>query len=332
MSLVITLVTTMALLPAACSNDDATHRQTFPALGTLITVEIHDPDPRRAERATRAVAAYLEHIGREWYAWGDGELGQVNAALKRGESAPVTPDLAAAIARAFEIRDRSAGYFDPAVGLLVEAWGFHTANRPPVTPPTESWLKRWRAEAPARARARIDAQIVSAPVPIKLGLGGLAKGTALAASISLLAEQGIANALVDAGGDVQVMGRKGDRDWRIGIRDPRGPGILGAVALKSGEAILSSGDYERFFELDGKRFHHLLDPHTGLPVSHTAGVTVIHRDAELADAAATALMAAGPEHFLTLAAQLDVHLALLVTSAGEMLTTRDMQARLEEPR
>jgi len=172
--------------------------------------------------------------------------------------------------------------------------------------------------------------VVSAPLPLKLALGGIAKGTALAASMKLLAEHGIENALVDAGGDVQVIGRKGDRAWRIGIRDPRGPGVIGTVALRPGEAILSSGDYERFFELDGTRFHHLLDPHTGLPVAHTAGVTVIHRDAELADAAATALMAAGPERFVELAARLNVRLALLITANGEMLTTRDMEARLQE--
>jgi thiamine biosynthesis lipoprotein len=319
------------LLLTSCGGDNKTHRQTFPALGTLITIEIHDPDARRAERATRAVAEYLERIGREWYAWGDGELGRVNAALAQGEAAPVSPELAAPIRRALEIRDLSAGYFDPAVGLLVEAWGFHATNGPPVTPPTDSWLTRWRTEGPERARLHIDANLVAAPVPLKLALGGLAKGTALAASMEVLAEYGIDNALVDAGGDVQVIGHKGERDWRIGIRDPRGPGVLGAVALRPGEAILSSGDYERFFELDGKRFHHLLDPHTGLPVAHTAGVTVIHGDAELADAAATALMAAGPERFLELAARLDVRLALLVTTEGEILTTQGMQARLDGP-
>ena len=321
-----------ALLLTGCGADDTAHRQTFPALGTLITIEIHDTDAGRAERATRAVAAYLEHIGQEWYAWGDGELGRVNAALERGEPAPVSAELAAPIRRALEIRDLSSGYFDPGVGLLVEAWGFHAVNQPPVTPPTDRWLARWRAAAPERARLRVDANIVAAPVTLKLALGGLAKGTALAASMSLLAKHGIKNALLDAGGDVQVIGRKGARAWRIGIRDPRGPGVVGAVALQSGEAILSSGDYERFFELNGQRFHHLLDPHTGLPVAHTAGVTVIHRDAELADAAATALMAAGPAHFLKLSARLDIRLALLVTAEGEILSTPGMQARLEESR
>ena len=92
-----------ALLLTGCGADDTAHRQTFPALGTLITIEIHDTDAGRAERATRAVAAYLEHIGQEWYAWGDGELGRVNAALERGEPAPVSAELAAPIRRALEI-------------------------------------------------------------------------------------------------------------------------------------------------------------------------------------------------------------------------------------
>ena len=97
-----------------------------------------------------------------------------------------------------------------------------------------------------------------------------------------------------------------------GVRDPRGPGILGTVDLAPGETIASSGGYEHRFEAGGKKFHHILDPRTGEPARGTAGTTVISRDAELADAAATALMVAGPARFAEIARRMGVDTALLV--------------------
>lgn len=319
----------LALLLQGCADDNPEHRHTFPALGTLIVVEIHDPDADKAERASAAAATYLEQLGREWYAWGDGELARVNAALANGDAAPVSADLEVTIRRALAIRDLSDGYFDPTVGLLVEAWGFNDSSSPPIAPPDEQWLTEWRAGAAERANIVVADGVVRVPGAVKLALGGIAKGTALANATRILRDNGIEIALVDAGGDLQVIGSKANRRWRIGIRDPRSSGVLGVVELRSGEAILSSGDYERYFELDGQRFHHLLDPHTGRPVAHTAGVTVIHDDPELADAAATGLMAAGPARFEALAAQMEIDLALLVTGNGEILTTAGMRSRLD---
>jgi len=318
-----------AVLLASCGRDEPAYRQSFPALGTLISVEIHGADHERATEATAAVAAYLAHIGREWYAWGDGELAEINAALARSDPAPVPAELEALIRRALAIRERSDGYFDPTVGLLVEKWGFDSAENPPTAPPDEAWLAEWRAGAANRAGLTIVDGVVAAPGPLKLALGGIAKGTALEVSIQMLRDRGIANALVEAGGDLKVIGAKAGRKWRIGIRDPHSDGILGVVALDSGEAIVSSGDYERYFEQDGGRTHHLLDPHTGRPVLHTAGVTVLHGDAEFADAVATALMAAGPERFDALTARMGIRLAMLVTTGGDIMTTAAMRARLD---
>ncbi len=322
-----TLLASALLLPG-CAPAEREHRHSFPALGTLVTIEMHHPDADEAMRAAAAAADYLGTFGEEWYAWGDGELGRMNTLLARGEPAEASAELAALIGRSLAIRDRSDGYFDPTVGLLIEAWGFDDPTGPPQATPDEAWLAAWRASAAGRAELRVDAGIVHAPVPVKLALGGIAKGTALAGAVRLMRDYGISNALVEAGGDLQVLGTKGGRSWRIGIRDPRAPGVLGVVQLESGESILSSGDYERYFELAGRRYHHLLEPQSGLPVAHTAGVTVIHTDPELADAAATALMAAGPERFAALAERLGIGLALLVTSDGRVLTTEAMRDRL----
>jgi len=316
-------------LLVGCAGDEAEFRQSFPALGTIITVEIRDADQRKAEIATAAIEKDMERIGRDWYAWGSGELGLLNELLAQGKSARVSPELAALIRRALEVRAASDGFFDPTVGMLVEAWGFHDANAPPGAPPDEAWLSAWRANAGERQGLRIADEIVIAPGSLKIALGGIAKGSTLARAMNIMRDHGIENALVDAGGDLQVRGTKEGRGWRIGIRDPRSSSIIGIVELKQGEAILSSGDYERFVERDGQREHHLLDPHTGRPVEHTMAVTVIHEDPELADAATTALMAAGPDRFDALTARLGIRVALLVTSDGDVVMTPAMASRLQ---
>ena len=166
---------------------------------------------------------------------------------------------------------------------------------------------------------------------MRIDLGGVAKGTLLNLAIELLTTAGIENALIDAGGDIRVMGRRGDRRWTLGIRDPFVEGIIGRIELAAGEAIVTSGNYARSYELDGEQIHHVLDPQTGRPVTATAAVTVVHADAERADAAATALMVAGPARFSEIAARMGIDTALLIDVTGQRQVLPAMASRLEAP-
>jgi len=161
-----------------------------------------------------------------------------------------------------------------------------------------------------------------------LDLGGIAKGAAVDAVVAELESAGIAPALVNAGGDLRVIGTRPDRRWRIGIQAPRGDGLLGVIELDAGEAAFTSGDYERYYELDGQRLHHIIDPRTGYPVTHTRAVTVIAADGTTADAAATALFVAGPE-WQRLAAALGVTAALRVDAGGSIEMTAEMRDRFQ---
>ena len=196
-------------------------------------------------------------------------------------------------------------------------------------PPEEAAIARWRAGHQGVAGLTLDGDRLSATFPVILDFGGIAKGSALARAARLLRAHGIENAIVNAGGDLIVLGTRGKRRWRAGIRDPRMPKVMRTVALEPGESIVTSGDYERFFSYRGKRYHHLLDPRTGYPVDGTASVTVIDEDPELADAAATALMVGGPSLYTELAARLGIRHALLITADGPVLLTPDMQRRLD---
>jgi thiamine biosynthesis lipoprotein len=117
----------------------------------------------------------------------------------------------------------------------------------------------------------------------------------------------------------------------VGVRDPRSSGVLGTIDLEPGEAALSSGDYERRYESGGEVFHHIIDPRTGRPSRGAAGTTVVSADPVLGNAAATALMVAGPDRFEEIARRLGVDCALLVAPDGRRLATPCMARRLRKP-
>jgi thiamine biosynthesis lipoprotein len=162
-----------------------------------------------------------------------------------------------------------------------------------------------------------------------IDLGGIAKGRALDRILAELDTAGIEHALVNTGGQVRVLGSRDGRPWRVGIRAPRAEAILGIVELQSGESVSTSGDYERYYDHAGKRMHHILDPRTGYPVTHTQAVTVVASDGTLADAASTALFVAGPEKWRDMAQALGVARALRVDASGEIQMTAAMRDRFQ---
>ncbi len=135
------------------------------------------------------------------------------------------------------------------------------------------------------------------------------------------------------GGDLRAMGRRNGRAWRIGIRHPRRPGVIAGIDIDGDESVFTSGDYERFFEYQGVRYHHILDPETGYPAIGTVSLTVIASNGALADASATALFVAGPGEWPELAQALGIELVMLVAGDGHLEMTAAMARRvtLENP-
>jgi thiamine biosynthesis lipoprotein len=321
-----------ALLVAGCQRAPATTERVIPVFGTLVTVEIAAPEGPATRAALDRVEALYRELDRDWRSFGPGELGQVNERLARGEPATLSPRLALLVARSLDVSARSDGLFDPRVGRLVELWGFQDlAGRDPHGPPADAAVAATRAATIGRAELRLQGLTLTTTAPVRLELAGIAKGSALAAGAAALRAAGVRDALIAAGGDIVALGRRGDRPWRVGVRDPLGSGVLGSIELAPGEAAASSGNYERRYEAGGRVAHHVIDPRTGAPSRGAAGATVVGMDAELANAAALALMVGGPGRFEELAARLGADCALLVTDAGELVATPAMSRRLARP-
>ena len=310
----------------------ALHQQESFVFGTRVEVLVADADEATARRATDAVLREFDRLHRTYHAWLPSELSTLNAAIAAGKPIEVSDEMAAILKDAQRIAALGEGLFDPGIGRLIRLWGFQSDEFKAVLPDARA-LAAWRKERPGIADLRIEnRRVTSRKRGVALDLGGYLKGYALDRATAILRENGVGNALVNIGGNVMALGTKHGDAWRIGIQHPRQPGPLAVLALKDGEAIGTSGDYQRYFELDGKRYCHLLDPRSGAPVTHTQSLSVLitPRPAAgtLSDAASKPLFVAGSD-WPKMARALGVTHVLRVDASGRIDASAAFKQRLE---
>ncbi|MCG8426521.1 MAG: FAD:protein FMN transferase [Chromatiales bacterium] len=229
-----------------------------------------------------------------------------------------------------ELSAQSDGLFNPAIGHLIDTWGFHSNDPEGHQPPEPATLKKLLADNPQMGDLQLDGISLKSINPnVKLDFGAFGKGYGISLAMQHLQQLGIENAIINAGGDLQAIGSRNGAPWRIGIRHPSGEGVIATVETRGNESVFTSGDYERNFTWKGRRYHHIIDPRTGYPAEGTRSVTVIDSDATRADAAATALFIAGPNQWFNIAQQMGITQVLLFDEAGYIHITPDMAARVE---
>jgi len=330
--LLLIAVAGLALLVAACGKPAVQSREAF-VFGTRVEILVAEADATRANDAAAAVLREFDRLHRTYHAWQPSELTRLNDDIAAGKPHAVSDELAGFIADAQRIAAAGDHLFDPGIGRLIALWGFQSDEFRPLLPDAAA-LAAWRQAAPSIADLRVDKLTVSsAKREVALDFGGYLKGVALDRAASLLRERGIGNALINIGGNVMALGTKFGEPWRIGIQHPRRAGTLATLTLADGEAIGTSGDYQRFFELDGRRYCHLLDPHSAAPVAHTQALTVLAAPGPqagmLSDAASKPLFIAGADGWQRLAGRLGIAGALRVDADGQIEVTRSLAARLK---
>ncbi|MDI6870521.1 MAG: FAD:protein FMN transferase [Bacillota bacterium] len=262
------------------------------AMDTLVSVTVYGP---RAVESGRAALAEFQRLDKLLSAYrSDSDLGRVNAAAGK-EAARVSRETVELVALALRYAALSGGKFDPTVGPLVRLWGIEAGRAEPPAPGEVEEARRLVDYR--RVMVDVPGRRLYLPEPgMALDLGGVAKGYAAERAVELLRQRGVKSALIDAGGNIVALGARPDGSpWRIGLRHPRRPGeVLGVVEVVN-RAVVTSGDYERYFEAGGRRYHHLLDPAAGYPAEGLQSVTVVGPSSTVADILSTAAFVLGPE-------------------------------------
>lgn len=304
------------------------HEQLY-VFGTLVDITVYDAPRDRAVSAMSSIGQEFQRMHHEWHAWEPGPLTEINDAIAEGRPAQVIPSLIPVIRESKVLSRRSEGLFNPAIGGLLALWGFQSNEPPNGAPPDPKAIEDWVGRGPSMEDIRLEgARLTSSNPAVQLDFGAFAKGYAIDRAIDILRQAGLDNAIVNAGGDLRAIGRHGDRPWRVGIRHPQGEGVMASLEVSGDESVFTSGNYERYREHEGVRYTHILDPRTGMPVEGVTSVTVIDDNGAEADAAATALVVAGPDEWYRLAQQLDVDGVMLVDDAGTVYMNPAMADRV----
>lgn len=299
-------------------------------MGTEVELTAWTADDVRAEAAFTAVFGEFDRLDAMMSVWKDGsDVLRLNAAA--GDHAvPVSPETREVLRIARQVSDQTEGRFDVTFGALSGLWKFDTQDKDNSVPDRREILKR--LPLVNYRDIEVDDRAGTALLKrkgMRVNLGGIGKGYAVDRSVAILRQSGLRDFMIQAGGDMYVGGRRGDRPWRLGIRDPRGPADRSFAMLDLTDATFStSGDYERFFIKDGRRYHHILDLSVGEPAQGCRSVTLVTERAVIADALAKGVFILGPDAGMALIERTPGVQGVIVSAKNEVLISSGLRGRL----
>ncbi len=333
------LACALAMLAGSCSRPDVGTQvsarpgmveRAHQTMGSEVRVTAWTADERAAISGMDAVFAEFDRLDQRLSVWKDGsDVQRINAAAGHGPVA-VGADTIAVLAAALAAGDATGGKFDVTFGALSDIWRFDHDQDNRI--PTQAEIVARLGLVDYRA-ITVDAHagtVALARAGMRVHLGGVGKGYAVDRAVGLLRGRGLNDFLIRAGGDLYAAGQRGDRPWRVGIRDPRGPATATIAALDLRDATFStSGDYERFFLKDGRRYHHILDPDLGEPARGSRSVTIVADQAVLADTLSTGVFVMGPDKGMALIERLPNVEGVIVTAENQVLVSSGLKDRLQ---
>jgi FAD:protein FMN transferase len=265
-------------------------------MGTVATVTVGPGDADRIESAAARIREMFERLENEMSAYRPDSAIRELSRMAGVAALAVPEDTCRVLSLARQFGELSEGAFDVTAAPLASLWGFNGAEVP-ASVPSEQSIGEILKRVDYRRLVLRDGTAFLPGAGMAVDVGGIAKGYAVDRAYNYCLSAGIRDFLVDFSGNVRAAGRPSRReDWQIGVRDPFDASrILGRIALPSGSAVATSGSYERFVEIAGQRFCHIIDPRTGYPATGTASATVLCPDAVTADALSTSFFVAGLE-------------------------------------
>jgi len=298
------------------------HEDTQHIMGTRVQAEIWHEDSAEAAALLHAVMLEMKRIEQAFSPYIEAsELSRINRDAPLGwvDASDEMLDLLAKSRRMAEMTD---GAFDITYASIGRFYDYRQGKRP------DDALIEETLEAIDYDHVEINwqtRQVRFRHPAVYIDLGGIAKGHAVDRCIELLADEGIQQASVSAGGDSRILGDRRGEPWKIGIANPREKDQVTALLPLLDTAVSTSGDYERYFETDGVRYHHILDPTTGESASASMSVTILGPEATLTDALSTSVFVMGPDKGMTLIDELDGVDAIIIDAEGRMRYSADLE-------
>ena len=334
------LVVLLAALASACHGvPDRDHTQPSSApyafsketvtMGSSLQVTLWTANDPGATAAIDAVFAEFDRLDHLMSVWKEGsDVRRLNAAAGR-EPVRVSPETLEVLTVARQVSEWTEGKFDVTFGALAGLWKFDQDQDDSIPPRSAV-----AARLPAVDYTALDIDAARGTAflrrpGMRAHLGGIGKGYAIDRAAAILRARGFNDFMIQSGGDLYVSGRRGDRPWRLGIRDPRGPADKSFAAIDlTNKTFSTSGDYERFFVRDGRRYHHILDPDLGEPARGSRSVTIVADKAVLADGLSTGVFVLGPEKGMALIERLPDVEGVIVSAENRVLVSSGLIDKL----
>lgn len=318
------------------------HTQSY-IFGTLVDISIYDENEDHARAVSNQILQDFQTLHNRLHAWkpisegNPSDLGKINMGFERNRRiVNVNHDVYAMLADSKNLSIKSNGLFNPAIGHLISAWGFQRDEFSPVSV-NERQIKKLVDSNPNMNDIVLEHNTAySKNRDVKLDLGGYAKGYALDVANQYLRKEHVNNALINIGGNIIAIGQHGDKPWRVGIQHPRAPTAIATIDLPDGWGVGTSGDYQRYFMLNGKRYCHIIDPRTGYPAQHTQSVTVLvppqpinqTQAGVLSDVASKPIFIELPQNRSKAAQALGIQNFMLIDDNANIFVSKQMVAKL----
>ncbi len=298
-------------------------------MGTEMEITVASADEKIADKAIDEAFAEIKRIEEMMSTYiPESQLSRINSSAGK-KAVKVDKELIRLIKRAIEYADMTDGGFNIAVGPLIKLWKVAEGGNIPDN------------DEIRRAKEIINYKDIAVDEKkgavflrkkgMAIDLGGIAKGYASDRAEAVLKKNGIASGIVAVAGDINAFGKKADGGkWRIGIQHPRKKdAFIGIIDLED-EAVSTSGDYERFFIKDGKRYHHIIDPNTGEPAAKCQSVTVVAKEATATDGLSTGIFVMGPEKGMKLIERLPDVEGIIIDAKGNIAVSSGLKNRIKD--
>ncbi len=314
----------------SCTADKPSmYKKSKALMDTFVTITVVAETPEKADKAIESAFSAISRFSNliDFFS----ETSEItvinnNAGIRPVKVSSQTLDL---IEKAIEAAEKSHGAFDPTIGPVIQLWDFHKGIKPP-----DNEIRRKLPLVDYR-NIIVDRNASTAFLVKKgmmIDLGGIAKGYAADLASEELRQNGISSGLVAIAGDIRAFGTKPDgMPWKIGVKNPRQTNekdeIIARLSLTD-SAVSTSGDYERYFMQDNKRYHHLLNPKTGYPENNFRSVSIITGKGVHTDSYATAVFILGPEKGMHFIEQSGID-ALIIDNSGRIITTQGIKGKVQ---